>query len=958
MSHPPDPVRALVADLDKVLRERARGDLVSRAIYATDASLYETMPLAVAFPRSAEEVEAALGVAREHRCPVLARGAGTSLAGQTVAAALVLDLSRHMTRVLSVNPEARRARVEPGAVLDHLNRAARPHGLQFGPDVATSSRATLGGMIGNNSCGSHSIVHGKTVDHVRGVDVVLAEGERLRLAAIPRGELDAAARGGDRRSRLVAELSALVAARRGEIEARYPKIMRHVTGYNLDALLAGEEFNPASVVVGSEGTLGIVTEAELSLVERAKATVVGVVVGRDVAAVLDLVPEVLALSPSAVELIDGELLRRARANPSYAPLARFVPGEPGALLAVEFAGASAKQARAGLARLRDALGSAEILALEEPDAQARLWSLRKAGLGLLMGMKGDAKPVAFVEDTAVAPERLGEYMRRFDKLLAARGVPAAVYGHASVGCLHIRPILDVKRDAGVSQLRELSREVAALVHEFGGAMSGEHGDGRARSLYLEQFYGPDLVAAFAEVKRAFDPLGLLNPGNIVAPRALDAELRYDRDYLHVEGSSLLDWSGDGGFQRAVELCNGNGMCRKQDAGTMCPSYMATRDEEHSTRGRANALRAWLGGRVPAGHETEKRVAEVLDLCLECKGCRSECPSGVDMAKMKLEFMGRLRARGESRRRDRFFAQTARRLEQGSRWARLVNPLLGVDAVRRGAAWALGLDPRRPLPRPATRDFRAWFRSRKPAAEAPRGRIVLLDDTYTRYLVPHVGQAAVAVLEALGFAVELAPIACCGRPLLAKGFVAEARELVRANLDKLAPLANQGLTIVGLEPSCLLTFRDEALSLCPGLEADRVAASSVLLSELVATDHGAADFYADKPFTAHALVHGHCHQKALAPEASPCDALSLVPGIFAEEVDSGCCGLAGAFGYEKEHYDLSMAVGERVLFKAVRREEPDTVIVSDGYSCRSQIEHGTGRKALHTAELLARALAKG
>src|SRR5437867_407547 len=891
---------ARVNDLEHELRKVVAGDVrfdpISRLLYSTDASMYQVEPIGVVIPRDADDVQAAVEVARKHQVALLPRGGGTSLTGQTVNRALVLDFARHMNRVLEVNSEERWARVEPGLVQDELNHHVRPTGLLFGPDTSTSNRATLGGMLGNNSGGSHSIAYGLTVDHVIEVTALLADGTRVVFGDITRAELEAKGRRSGLEGQIYREVARIRDEYGDEIRARYPQHWRRVAGYNLNELVAvgikpgsfaggggalseggrapadprgrPRGLNMARLVVGSEGTLLTIVEARVRLVERPRTTALDVIHYRDLQEALESSQSILETGPYAVELTDKMILDLARENIEQSQRMGFVRGDPAAILIVEYAGESDAEVRAKVAELearrqRERFGYAATLAFD-PAEQQSIWKLRKAGLGLLLGMKGDKKPIAFVEDTAVHPKHLAEFVPRVRDVFAKHDAVGAYYGHCSVGCLHIRPVINLKTPRGLEQVRAIADEITSLVLEFGGTISSEHGDGRARSPFLERMYGPRLMRAFRELKRAFDPENRMNPGNLVDSPGIVENLRYGVGYTTWEPATLLDFSGQGGFAAAVELCNGVGVCRKTLEGTMCPSYMATKDEEHSTRGRADALRAVLSGTLPPSEFTGKRLYEVMDLCLECKGCKAECP---------------------------------------------------------------------------------------------RGEAVLVHDTFVTSNTPEIGRAAVELLEAAGYHVALVDKKCCGRPLISKGMLAEARAHAAWNVARLAPYARRSIPIVGLEPSCLLTLRDESVDLLRTDDARTVARHAFLLDEFLQRERARGLELRFAGGGRKVLLHGHCHQKALVGTAPTIAALQWA-GFQVEEVDSGCCGMAGSFGFEREHYDISVSLGNRRLVPAVKAASADTVIAAAGVSCRQQIEHLTGRRALHPAEVLRDALAPG
>ena len=951
-------------DLDRELRNVIRGDVrfdaASRLLYSTDASMYQVEPVGVVIPRDGDDVQAALEVARRHRVAVLPRGGGTSLTGQTVNHALVLDFSRHMDQMLEVNAEELWARVQPGLVQDNLNDQVRSLGLQFGPDTSTSNRATLGGMLGNNSGGSHSIAYGLTVEHVIELTTRLADGSRAVFGEVTPEAFAAKCRAPGLEGEIYREVARIRDTYADEIRTRYPAHWRRVSGYNLDELVKDRPLNMARVVVGSEGTLVTVLEAKVRLVRRPRKTALEVIHYHDIQEALESSQPILETGPYAVELTDKMILDLARNNIEQSQRMGFVQGDPAAIMIVEYAGETDAEVRAKIealdaCRQRGRFGYAAHVARDTAEQQS-IWKLRKAGLGLLLGMKGDKKPIAFVEDTAVEPRHLAEFVSSFREIFAKHDTVGAYYGHCSVGCLHIRPVIDLKTPRGLEQVRAIADEITDLVVRFRGTLSSEHGDGRARSPYLEKLFGPRLMQAFRELKHAFDPDNRMNPGNLVAPVGITDHLRYGTQYTTWEPSTLLDFSEQGGFAAAIEMCNGVGACRKTLEGTMCPSYMATKDEEHSTRGRANALRAALSGRLPKAEFTGRRLYEVMDLCLECKGCKAECPANVDMAKLKYEFLHHYYEANGLPLRNRLFGQIAKVNRLGSRLPALVNRLSGLAPSR----WALekiaGIDRRRPLPSLAAETFDDWFRRHTPPAAAPRGEVVLFNDTFVTYNVPEIARAAVEVLEAAGYRVVLVDRKCCGRPLISKGMLTQAREHAAWNVAQLAPYARRGVAIVGLEPSCLLTLRDETVDLLRTDDARAVARQSLLFEEFLVRERGrglALKFGANGR---KALLHGHCHQKALVGTAPTVAALRWA-GFEVSEVDSGCCGMAGSFGFEREHYDVSVALGNRRLAPAVKAAPAETEIVAPGISCRQQIQHLAGRRAKHPAEVLREALSR-
>lgn len=945
-------------DLRQVVEGEVRFDKYSRLLYSTDASIYQIEPVGVVIPRRTADVQAVIECANRYEVPVLPRGGGTSLAGQAVGRAIVLDFSNWMSRLLEVNQEELWCRVEPGLVQEELNTHVRPMGLLFGPDTSTSNRATLGGMIGNNSAGAHSIAYGKTIDHVIELTVLFSDGSEVVLKNLTPFELQEKAKANGLEGQIYREVLRLVDLHREEIEARYPKIMRRVSGYNLDEFVKEKAFNLARLIVGSEGTLATLVEAKMRLVPKPRFTALDIIHFDDLRAALDSSQEILETRPYAVELTDKMILDLGRGNIEQSKRMGFVRGDPQAILMVEYAGESEAEVRTKVEalealRARQRMGYASTLAYD-PILQQSIWKFRKAGLGLLLGMKGERKPIAFVEDTAVDPAKLSPFIARFRQVLAKHGADAGYYGHCSVGCLHIRPLINLKEERGVLQMKAIAEEITDLVMEFGGALSGEHGDGLARSGFNQKLYGPRLYEAFRQIKRAFDPKNLMNPGKIVDAPSMTENLRHGPGYRTWAPDTILDFSDQGGFAAAVEMCNGVGVCRKKLEGTMCPSYMVTKDEEHSTRGRANALRAVLSGQLPKSDFTSRRLHEVMDLCLECKACKAECPSNVDMAKLKYEFLAHYYDANGLPLRNRLFG----RVETLNRVGSLLAPLSNWVANSFVHRWLLerfvGIDRRRPLPHFASKSFLDWWGRHRTPDAAPRGAVVLFHDTFNSYNTPHVLIAATELLERAGYRVLLVDKQCCGRPLISKGMLREAKAHAAWNVERLAPFAHEGLCIVGLEPSCLLTLRDEYIDLLRSDEARTVARQSLLLEEFLQRERARGLALQFKRGGDHVLLHGHCHQKALVGTA-PTVATLRWAGYEVEEVDAGCCGMAGSFGFEREHYEISVAIANRRLIPAVKALASDVHVVAPGISCRQQIEHLASRQPKHPAELLRDAL---
>ncbi len=941
-----------------------RFDRLSRALYSTDASVYQIVPQGVVLPRTEEDVLAVIRACARHRVPLTARGGGTSQAGQCIGPGVILDCSKYFNEVLEVNAAERWVRVRPGCVLDDLNAHVRPHALHFAPDISTASRATIGGMVANNSSGTRSVVYGKTVDHVLGLKVALSDGSVIHTGPLTAAELEAKCRQQDLEGQCCHTVRRLAAEHADEIERRYPKVLRRVGGYNLDLFTPNppRAFNLAHLFVGSEGTLGVVLEAKLRLVELPRAKTVLVVTFDGLLEALAATPLILAHKPSAVEVMDRYVLDSTKLNAEAARLRDFVPGDPSAILVIEFFCDRPEDGPSRLesleADLRRHGHGRDCLRADDDATQQRVWKLRTLALGLSMAEKGDAKAISFVEDSAVAPERLRDYIEELLGVVARHGTRAGVYAHASVGCLHVRPVIDLKTEEGVRRFEAIAAEVSELVLKYGGALSGEHGDGLVRSPFQEKMFGPVLYQAFRELKRAFDPAGILNPGKIVDAPPLAANLRYGPAYVTPDVPTTFDFAADGGLVRAAELCAGVGECRKRRGGTMCPSYRATRDEQHSTRGRANALRLALTGQCDLSGLTDPALFEALDLCLECKACKSECPTNVDMARLKAEFLHQYFRENGLPRRNRFFGRIARLARWGSRFAPLSGWLVRSRPVRWLTEKLLGIDRRRVPPAFARRTFvRRWYANlgRDLAAQQKAGpRVLLAPDTFTNYFEPDVGMAAADLLLGAGCGVTLGAgdLVCCGRPLISNGLLDDAVRHARHNVARLYSWAAVGDPITACEPSCVLTIKDDYPALLRGDERRRaqvVAAACRTLEELL--DEVLTEEMTPRGCPKRLLVQAHCHQRSLVGMGPLLRLLRRIPGAEVVDLDAGCCGMAGSFGYEREHYEVSRLVGEDRLFPAVRQAGADEVVVAPGFSCRMQIEHFTGRKAVHPALLL-------
>src|SRR5579885_2256198 len=947
-------IEALRGALSSQIAGEVRFDALSRALYATDASVYQIPPLGVVIPKDRDDILHALAICRQFRCPITMRGGGTSQAGQAIGEGIQVDTSKYYNRILEVNAAERWARVEPGVVLAELNAQLQPLNLRFAPDISTANRATIGGMMANNSSGARSVLYGKTIDHVLEQTVALSDGSVVEFREIPRSEIP---RGTTLEAACYRTVLQLALQHAVEIKRRFPKILRRVSGYNLDEFVDDSSgVNLAKIMVGSEGTLGIVLEAKLKLVPLPNAKAILVILFADLLEALEAIPAILKHQPSAVEIMDKSILDHARANPMLERIrASFVAGDPAATLCVEFYADHPDQLPARLAALEQDLRSCNFgyAYRAEADAarQAQVWSLREAALGLSMAMKDDAKSIAFVEDTAVAPEKLRDYIARFLEILRRHNTTAGIYAHASVGCLHVRPVINLKTEAGVRKFEQIAHEVADLVLEFGGAVSGEHGDGLVRSPFLRQMFGEELHGAFRQIKQAFDPLGILNPGKIVDPPPLTANLRFGPNYRTAATTTWFDYSEYGGMSGAVEMCSGVGACRKRLSGTMCPSYMVTREEMHSTRGRANALRLAMSGHLGDSALDEKAVYEALDLCLECRACRTECPSSVDMASLKSEFLAQYWSEHGVPLRARALANVAKLAACASRFAPLSNRMVASRPMRWMCEALLDIDRRRSLPPWKRTTFARWLDQNRRRAVEDAPPVVLFNDTFMNYYEPEIGIAAFEVLEKCGYAVSVARPGCCGRPFISQGLLAGARAHASNVIEALLPAAERGQKIVFCEPSCLSAVKEDAPALLRGerqRQARTVAAVCQSFEEFAANLDLAL-----RSAPGRILLHGHCHQKAMGLLPYAKTLLSRIPSASVLDLDAGCCGMAGSFGYHRRHFDVSHAIANRRLLPAIQSMKSDNILVATGVSCRHQIHDFSQVAGIHPAVLIAR-----
>ncbi len=944
--------RRLLSDV----RGEVMSDPASLARYSTDASIFQMIPDAVVIPRSTEDVQAVMSIVRDEGSSVLPRGGGTSQCGQTVNQGVVLDNTKHLNRILDVDVEKRIARVQPGVVLDQLNQALKQHGLWFPVDPSTASRCTLGGMAANNSSGGKSLRYGIMRDNVRAINAIMVDGTEARFSADTAASSDYAD--------LVGDMRALGRREAAEIDARFPKVQRRVGGYNIDALV-GNDINMSHLLVGSEGTLAYFTELELSLAHLPGAKVTGVCHFPTFRAAMEATQHIVTLNPQAVELVDDTMIALGREIPLFCEtIDAFVEGNPEALLLVEFAEGSGEANAAKLVELSQLMGDlglafsgtgnrwGGVVSVTDNSLQNSIAEYRKSGLNVMMSMKEAGKPISFVEDCAVPLPDLAEYTAGLTEIFAKHGTKGTWYAHASVGCLHVRPVLNMRQDKDVRTMRAIAEETFDLVKKYKGSHSGEHGDGIVRSEFHEKMFGQRIVSAFEQVKKRFDPNGVMNPGKIVNAPAMDDRrlFRYGQDYSVPEFETTLDWStwpgAGGGFQGAVEMCNNNGACRKLKGGVMCPSFRATRDERDATRGRANSLRFAISGQMPGGLSSDAML-DAMKYCVSCKACARECPTGVDMARMKIEVLSAKRKKDGLTLADKLIAYLPRYAPKAAKVARLVNLRNKIGLSRKLLEGPTGISARRDLP--------VWSSAPFHDAEAQDNdpQVLLFADVFNRYFEPEVLRAAVRVLRATGLRVAVARddrsdrALDCGRTLLAMGCVDEARHEAQRVIDATREAVAKGVPVVGLEPSSILTFRDEFLALCPGPETEMLSNATCTFEEFLADQPDLPLKPLDRPI----YLHGHCHQKAHDAVTPMLDLLKRIPGAQVHMIESSCCGMAGAFGYSPDTIDVSIKMAQLDLFPALEEAPGDAVIVADGTSCRHQIAEGTQRQAVHVARLL-------
>ena len=951
-------LKTFIKSLEKEIQGDVLSDDYSLGMYATDASVYQIRPLVIVLPKNESDVIAAIKFAHKYSITIVPRGGGTSLGGQVVGKSMIMDFSKYMNNILEINPEEKWVRVQPGIVRDVLNAQLSPYHLHFAPDPATTSRANIGGMVGNNSSGTKSILYGKTVDHVLETKVILADGTMMTLRALAPEAYGDLAIQENREGEIYRKFKKIIEENHSEIKARFPKVMRRVGGYNLDEFTDEKNWNLSKLITGSEGTLATVLEVKVNLEPLPEYKSVCVVHFQNLLEAIKAVELILEFQPSAVEILDKTVVELSRENLTTQRSCHFVEGNPEAILIVEFYGDNKQtvidRPRNMITKLKlENFGYAYPFFPEGPDYDD-VWIIRSKGLGLLLGMKGDKKPIPFIEDAGIPTEVLPEYIDRVLKICQENQTNVAMYAHASVGVIHVRPILDLRQAADIERFENISKQVFDLVVEYGGSWSGEHGDGLVRSAYNEQFFGKQVYKALKEVKVLFDPDGIMNPGKIVDAPPMVENLRYGTDYSDSPIKSEYIYRKDNTFEDAVHMCSGVGECRKILGGTMCPSYKATRDEEHSTRGRANALRLAMSGQQDLDGLTSARLHEVLDLCLSCKACKSECPSNVDMAKLKSEVSQLYYDKHGEKLRDKIIknsADMAARLSGNA--AGIVNRIQGTKLFRKLLEHVAGFDRRRSLPSYAKLPFSKWYEKNAQPAQDGRRQVALFADTYLNYHDTQIGISAYQLLADCGYDVLLANAGCCQRPKISHGFLREAKKEGLKTVLKLDEFMSKGIPVLVCEPGCASALTDDLPDLIEDEElAKRLNKHVFMIDQFLyqEMESGQLDveFISDE---SEINLHGHCHQKTLYGTKGMNEILAKISGLKSKEINSGCCGMAGSFGYEKEHYEISEKIGAQDLFSPIKEMSETATVVACGFSCRHQIEHFTGRKPKHWVEVI-------
>ena len=941
--------------LQREISGEVKFDEITREIYSTDASIYRIIPLCVAIPKNTNDVKTIVQIADENNIAILPRGGGSSLSGQTVNRAIVIDFSKYLNSVIDFDKNNKKIITQPGITIDTLNNYLKPMNLLFTPDPSTTNRATVGGVIGNNSCGAHSVIYGKTIDHVNSLETILSNGNNHKFEKLSFNSFESLLNKGSLESNIYSNSLNLFKEYTDELEKKFPKIQRRVGGYNLDEINKGGYVDLTKLIVGSEGTLATITEAELNLVDLPNNKGLLVIEFSDIIKSMEASIHALEFGPSAVEHIGEIIINEAKKSPEFASGIDYLKGNPTDIIVAEFYGENELEVKDKIEKLNSKIQNSKLAIsstiVMDSSQQTKVWNMRKAGLGLVMKKPGEAKAIPFVEDTAVSPEKLPEYVKRFDEIVKSNGTTAGYYGHASVGCLHIRPLINLKSETDIKKMVKISSDISDLVFEFGGAFSGEHGDGIVRGAWTKKMYGEKVYSAFKDLKKAFDPKNILNPGKIIETPPMDSNLRFGKNYKTETIDTFLSFEKEGGFAQAVEMCNGQAACKKINSGYMCPSFMATRDEVDSTRGRANALRAALSGKLPIKELNSKKLFNVLDLCLECKTCRSECPSGVDMAKIKYEFLHQYYKKNNIPIRSRLTGNIAILNKIGSIFPSIFNLTRKLFIFKLISDYVLKIDKRRNIPKIASHSFEKLYKS---DSNSNNKTAVFFHDTFTNYNHPEVGLSAIKILKSLNYNVTLIDKKCCGRPLISKGLLESAKNNAKYNIDKLYEQVKEGAIVVGVEPSCISALKDEYPDMFPqDKRVDLISNNTYLLQEIIADpiNSNKIKFKSNLEKKSYA-VQIHCHEKTIMGENVSIDSLKLIPNSKVEKIPSGCCGMAGAFGYEKEHYDISKKIANDRLIPYLNDIEKNTQVAITGVSCRHQIEDFSTHKPKHILEIIA------
>ena len=925
-------------------------------IYSTDASIYQIVPKAVAFPKTDDDLQIIMEYSLQNNIPITPRGGGTSLAGATVGDGIIIDFSMYMNKVLDYNPEENWVEVQPGIILDELNQYMAPENKIFGPDPSTSNRGNIGGAIGNNSCGAHSLLYGKTIDNVIELNAYTAGGNNLKLG--PRGASYFEQQLSGLEGNILNTLNSIRKNYIPEIKSKYPSIQRRVSGYNLDELVNIDNFNTAQFVVGSEGTLVTFSKAKVKVHDKPKFVGLALIHFDDLISSMEATVAILEHNPSAIEHIGSMILRQAKNNLEYSRMMTFVEGDPESVLAVEMIADSQNELQDKLEKLKIQMdkqkyGYSTKLLLSNSDQQ-KVWNIRKAGLGLMMSTPGDYKAIPFVEDTAVDPKVLPEFVREFDQIVREHDTEAGYYGHASVGCLHIRPLINLKTKSEVAKMKSISKEITDLVIKFGGSISGEHGDGLVRSYWNKKMFGEKIYKAFKELKYSFDPNKLMNPGKIVDSQEIDENLRINPEYKTKKIKTGFNFDKELGFASAIEMCNGQAACRKVTSGVMCPSYMVTRDEELSTRGRANALRGLMSGQLSETSWKDKELFKILDLCLECKACKSECPSNVDMAKLKYEYMYQYYKRNKLPIAQKIIGNINTFSKFGSRTSTITNFISKSFIFKKFLELFFGIDSRRDLPKFAKKSLVSL--SKKFDFTKSNKTVLLFPDTFNNYQSPEVGLAIYQILKKSGYNVIVPQeTGCCGRPMLSSGQIDKAKKSIKYNIDILYKYAKEDIDIIGVEPSCILGFKSDFLDLVDEeyIEKAKIIKSKTFIIDEFLTENKIWEkFDFKQPKYNKILIQPHCHQQSLLGNKHMEELLKQFKFNNYEFLNNGCCGMAGSFGYFKDKYKISTDLAKRNLFPKINNFSDNSVLIASGISCREQVSNGTEVKPKHLAQIIA------